>query len=238
MSCCLVICNFKFRWILRKFFHGTFRRISIYIWESGILKFLHSFYSRGLQAGEHLLKHTGIEVIRTAGGKLVQVRGAVLNQKQARELGVDYILTDLHYQQKNILYEPLSPTVQRLVKSSNIKVIFELLNVLAKNFTISFKLLIIWNLIHFRHLISVLQKLKFRYYLVTLRRKMDILCRTRVMINRVESIIVCFIGVETVSTVYWYHQRVMSLLLYLYYWKKLTCDVSAVTIITSTYRYM
>lgn len=96
-----------------------------------------------MQAGEHLLKHTGIEVIRTAGGKLVQVRGAVLNQKQARELGVDYILTDLHYQQKNILYEPLSPTVQRLVKSSNIKVIFELLNVLAKNFTISFKLLII-----------------------------------------------------------------------------------------------
>ncbi|VDN01927.1 unnamed protein product [Thelazia callipaeda] len=75
----------------------------------------------GLQAGEHLLKHTGIEVIRTAGGKLVQVRGAVLNQKQARELGVDYILADLQYQQKNILYEPLSPTVQRLVKSSNIK---------------------------------------------------------------------------------------------------------------------
>lgn len=26
----------------------------------------------GLQAGEHLLKHTGIEVIKTAGGKLVQ----------------------------------------------------------------------------------------------------------------------------------------------------------------------
>ncbi|KAL3982202.1 Ion channel family protein [Acanthocheilonema viteae] len=77
----------------------------------------------GLQAGEHLLKHTGIEVIRTAGGKLVQVRGAVLNQKEARELGVEYILTDMHYQQKNILYEPLSPTVQRLVKSSNIKIL-------------------------------------------------------------------------------------------------------------------
>lgn len=83
------------------------------------------FNCRGLQAGEHLLKHTGIEVIRTAGGKLVQVRGAVLNQRQARELGVDYILADLQYQQKNILYEPLSPTVQRLVKSSNIKVTFE-----------------------------------------------------------------------------------------------------------------
>ncbi|MCP9265979.1 AP-2 complex subunit mu [Dirofilaria immitis] len=106
----------------------------------------------GLQAGEHLLKHTGIEVIRTAGGKLVQVHGAVLNQKQARELGVDYILTDLHYQQKNILYEPLSPTVQRLVKSSNIK--------------------------------------------VTLRKRMGTLCRTKVMISRVEGIIACSIGVK------------------------------------------
>lgn len=77
----------------------------------------------GLQVGEHILKHTGIEVIRTAGGKLVQVRGAVLNSKQARELGVDYILADLQYQQKNILYEPLSQAVQRLVKSSNIKVL-------------------------------------------------------------------------------------------------------------------
>lgn len=84
------------------------------------------FY-RGLQVGEHILKHTGIEVIRTAGGKLVQVRGAVLNQRQARELGVDYILADLQYQQKNILYEPLSPTVQRLVKSNNIKVQFHLI---------------------------------------------------------------------------------------------------------------
>ncbi|CAD6189003.1 unnamed protein product [Caenorhabditis auriculariae] len=45
----------------------------------------------GLQVGEHYLKHTGIEVIKTAGGKLVQVRGAVLNTKQARELGVEYI---------------------------------------------------------------------------------------------------------------------------------------------------
>uniref|UniRef100_F1L2H2 TWiK family of potassium channels protein 7 n=1 Tax=Ascaris suum TaxID=6253 RepID=F1L2H2_ASCSU len=77
----------------------------------------------GLQVGEHILKHTGIEVIRTAGGKLVQVRGAVLNSKQARELGVDYILADLQYQQKNILYEPLSQAVQRLVKSSNIKIL-------------------------------------------------------------------------------------------------------------------
>ncbi|VDM80747.1 unnamed protein product [Strongylus vulgaris] len=78
--------------------------------------------SLGLQVGEHILKHTGIEVMKTAGGKLVQVRGAVLNSKQARELGVEYILADLQYHQKNILYEPLSPTVAKLVKESNIKV--------------------------------------------------------------------------------------------------------------------
>ncbi|WKY16714.1 hypothetical protein Q1695_001383 [Nippostrongylus brasiliensis] len=77
----------------------------------------------GLQVGEHILKHTGIEVMKTAGGKLVQVRGAVLNSKQARELGVEYILADLQYQQKNILYEPLSPTVAKLVKESNIKIL-------------------------------------------------------------------------------------------------------------------
>ncbi|KAK6032517.1 hypothetical protein OSTOST_01301 [Ostertagia ostertagi] len=77
----------------------------------------------GLQVGEHILKHTGIEVMKTAGGKLVQVRGAVLNSKQARELGVNYILADLQYHQKNILYEPLSPTVAKLVKESNIKIL-------------------------------------------------------------------------------------------------------------------
>uniref|UniRef100_A0A0N5A336 Potassium channel subfamily K member 18 n=1 Tax=Parastrongyloides trichosuri TaxID=131310 RepID=A0A0N5A336_PARTI len=75
----------------------------------------------GLQVGENLLKHTGIDVIRTAGGKIVQVRGAVLNTKQAREL--DYILADLQYQQKNILYEPLSQAVQKLVKDNNIKIL-------------------------------------------------------------------------------------------------------------------
>lgn len=52
----------------------------------------------------------------------MQVRGAVLNSKQARELGVDYILADLKYQQQNILYEPLSPAVQKLAKDTNIKV--------------------------------------------------------------------------------------------------------------------
>ncbi|EPB79492.1 Ion channel [Ancylostoma ceylanicum] len=54
---------------------------------------------------------------------IIFVRGAVLNSKQARELGVDYILADLQYQQKNILYEPLSPTVAKLVKESNIKIL-------------------------------------------------------------------------------------------------------------------
>ncbi|CAI5455064.1 unnamed protein product [Caenorhabditis angaria] len=77
----------------------------------------------GLQVGEHILKHTGIEVIKTAGGKLVQVRGAVLNSKQARELGVEYILADLQYHHKNILYEPLSPNVAKLVKEQNIKIL-------------------------------------------------------------------------------------------------------------------
>ncbi|CAB3400076.1 unnamed protein product [Caenorhabditis bovis] len=77
----------------------------------------------GLQVGEHILKHTGIEVIKTAGGKLVQVRGAVLNSKQARELGVEYILADLQYHHKNILYEPLSPNVAKLVKEHNIKIL-------------------------------------------------------------------------------------------------------------------
>ncbi|GMT06359.1 hypothetical protein PENTCL1PPCAC_28533 [Pristionchus entomophagus] len=75
----------------------------------------------GLQVGEHILKHTGIEVIKTAGGKLVQVRGAMLNSKEARELGYDYFLGE--FQQKNILYEPLSQAVLKLVKENNIKVL-------------------------------------------------------------------------------------------------------------------
>jgi len=51
---------------------------------------------------------------------LVQVRGAVLSSKQARELGVEYILAEC---QKNILYEPLSPAVQKLIKQHNIKIL-------------------------------------------------------------------------------------------------------------------
>lgn len=46
----------------------------------------------------------------------------MLSSKQAQELGVDYVLADLQYHQKNILYEPLSQAVQKLVKSANIKV--------------------------------------------------------------------------------------------------------------------
>uniref|UniRef100_A0AC35TYE8 Potassium channel subfamily K member 18 n=1 Tax=Rhabditophanes sp. KR3021 TaxID=114890 RepID=A0AC35TYE8_9BILA len=77
----------------------------------------------GLQVGENLLKHKGIEVIRTAGGKFIKVRGDVLNQKQARELGVGYILAELQYEHKNVLYEPLTVTVQRIVKEHNIKIL-------------------------------------------------------------------------------------------------------------------
>lgn len=51
------------------------------------------------------------------------VRGAVLNSREAQELGVEYILADLEFQHKNILYEPLSPTVAKLVKDHNIKVL-------------------------------------------------------------------------------------------------------------------
>ncbi|PAV66697.1 hypothetical protein WR25_26409 [Diploscapter pachys] len=77
----------------------------------------------GFHAGEQIIRHRGIEVIKTAGGKLVQVRGAVLNSREAQELGVEYILADLEFQHKNILYEPLSPTVAKLVKDHNIKIL-------------------------------------------------------------------------------------------------------------------
>ncbi|CAO4385232.1 unnamed protein product [Caenorhabditis nigoni] len=76
----------------------------------------------GLQAGEHLLKHTGIEVIKTAGGKLVQVRGAVLSSKEARELGMSYLL-QFNYQHKNVLYEPLTGNLAKVVKEANIKIL-------------------------------------------------------------------------------------------------------------------
>jgi hypothetical protein len=67
----------------------------------------------------------GIEVIRTASGKLVQVGGAMLSSKQARELGVSYVLSDLDFDTKNTknkLYDPPSAGVQRLLKGKNIKV--------------------------------------------------------------------------------------------------------------------
>jgi hypothetical protein len=49
------------------------------------------------------------------------VRGAVLSTKAARKMGADFILTDLHFE-RNSLYEPLSPSVQRLVHEHGIKV--------------------------------------------------------------------------------------------------------------------
>ncbi|KAI6171137.1 TWiK family of potassium channels protein 7 [Aphelenchoides bicaudatus] len=64
---------------------------------------------------------TSIEIIKTAGGKIYKVRGAMLSKTQAREL--DYLLRSSQYQQKNILYEPLPPAVQRLVREKNIKIL-------------------------------------------------------------------------------------------------------------------
>ncbi|KAI6202404.1 TWiK family of potassium channels protein 7 [Aphelenchoides besseyi] len=63
----------------------------------------------GLQHSEQVLKHKGIEIIKTAGGKIYKVRGAMLSKTQAREL--DYLLRSSQYQQKNILYEPLPPAI-------------------------------------------------------------------------------------------------------------------------------
>ncbi|KAI1729823.1 ion channel domain-containing protein [Ditylenchus destructor] len=77
----------------------------------------------GLHVGENILKHTGIEVIRTASGKLVRVRGAVLNSKQARDLGLEHILSDPQYQKRNWIYDPPTPAVLRLIKSANIKIL-------------------------------------------------------------------------------------------------------------------
>nr|CAD2167717.1 unnamed protein product [Meloidogyne enterolobii] len=79
----------------------------------------------GLRAGEYILKHRGIEVIRTASGKLIQVGGAMLSLKQARELGVSYVLSELDLDSKNSknkLYDPPSAAVQRLLKGKNIKI--------------------------------------------------------------------------------------------------------------------
>lgn len=43
----------------------------------------------------------------------------MLSKTEAREL--DYLLRSSQYQQKNILYEPLPPAVQRLIREKNIK---------------------------------------------------------------------------------------------------------------------
>ncbi|KAI6174743.1 TWiK family of potassium channels protein 7 [Aphelenchoides fujianensis] len=80
----------------------------------------------GLQHSEEVLKHKGIEIIKTAGGKIYKVRGAMLSKTQAREL--DYLLRSSQYQQKNILYEPLPPAVARLIREKGIKVLPDEIN--------------------------------------------------------------------------------------------------------------
>ena len=56
----------------------------------------------------------------------------MLSLKQARELGVSYVLSELDLDSKNSknkLYDPPSAAVQRLIKGKNIKVIlFKFLN--------------------------------------------------------------------------------------------------------------
>ena len=75
----------------------------------------------GLSAGQQMLKHTGYGFIRTAGGKLIHVgrrhRGGYLD---------DFIDDDI-LEERNILYEPLSPRVLRHIKG-NIKLMPDEIN--------------------------------------------------------------------------------------------------------------
>ncbi|CAD5216529.1 unnamed protein product [Bursaphelenchus okinawaensis] len=72
----------------------------------------------GIHHSEHLLKHKGINIIKTAGGKIYRVRSRLLSKEQ-----LDYLLKSSQYQQKNIIYEPLSPQVIKLVKDKKINVL-------------------------------------------------------------------------------------------------------------------
>uniref|UniRef100_A0A1I7SHY2 Ion_trans_2 domain-containing protein n=2 Tax=Bursaphelenchus xylophilus TaxID=6326 RepID=A0A1I7SHY2_BURXY len=72
----------------------------------------------GIHHSEHLLKHKGIKIIKTAGGKIYRVRSRLLSKEQ-----LDYILKSSQYQQKNIIYEPLSPKVTKLVREKNIHIL-------------------------------------------------------------------------------------------------------------------
>lgn len=47
----------------------------------------------GLQVGEHILKHTGIEVMKTAGGKLVQGCFSYLSVSVLKILLNDFIVS-------------------------------------------------------------------------------------------------------------------------------------------------
>ena len=69
--------------------------------------------------GGSVLKHRGVEVFRTAGGKLIKVRG-VLNSRQSKEAGMESIIAESY--QGNILYQPLRESVLRLSRINNIKV--------------------------------------------------------------------------------------------------------------------
>ncbi|CAD5216805.1 unnamed protein product [Bursaphelenchus okinawaensis] len=74
----------------------------------------------GIHQSEHLIKHKGIDIIRTAGGRIYRVKGQLLTSSQSQQL--DYLLKSTYYQ-KNIIYEPLSPQVSKLVREKNIKIL-------------------------------------------------------------------------------------------------------------------
>lgn len=86
----------------------------------------------------------------------VLVRGAVLSSKEARELGMSYLL-QFNYQHKNVLYEPLTGNLAKVVKEANIKVTIVM--------------------IYFNQLFK-----KSRFCQTTLLKKTGILYKTRAMI--------------------------------------------------------
>ncbi|CAJ0566590.1 unnamed protein product, partial [Mesorhabditis spiculigera] len=69
----------------------------------------------GIQVGEHIFKHTGVEAIRSAGGKVLKLRRVFVDRDGG---SVDYVLVP----QKNIIYEPPSTAVLKLTKEANIKI--------------------------------------------------------------------------------------------------------------------
>uniref|UniRef100_A0A1I7RZJ2 Potassium channel subfamily K member 18 n=1 Tax=Bursaphelenchus xylophilus TaxID=6326 RepID=A0A1I7RZJ2_BURXY len=74
----------------------------------------------GIHQSEHLIKHKGINIIRTAGGRIYRVRGHLLSRTESQQL--DYLLKSTYYQ-KNIIYEPLSPQVLKLCREKGIKIL-------------------------------------------------------------------------------------------------------------------